>query len=260
MIRINPLFFIVLGITFIFGIAPQFLSVTAIAVIHEGAHAFCAYFCGCENLKFKIQPWGVCMTCDAIKNAKKELIIALAGPASNFFLLLFSGLIDSNEFYFANLFMLVINLLPVYPLDGGRILEAILKSEFSSDFVHIMLRVCSVIVTIIILISGSYLFYKTKINFSVLLIALFLSFSCDRDMCAKERKTISKAKHYLVEGSNSADIVLKMNGDKNNAVFDITDVSGRYIGSVTYKQIMESIALFGYEIKFDEILQKQLLY
>ncbi len=79
----------------------------------------------------------------------KELLITAAGPAVNFILaailILFVGLPDSQALFelhydfnglltlllFFNLVMGIFNLLPVFPMDGGRLLRAMLALRFS---------------------------------------------------------------------------------------------------------------------------------
>ena len=61
----------------------------------------------------------------------KKLIVAIAGPAINFFIilvLLFLGKHGKiiNNIIYSNLLILIFNLLPIYPLDGGRIVKSIL--------------------------------------------------------------------------------------------------------------------------------------
>ena len=260
MIRINPLFYIVAITASVFGLFKEFSMVFGIAVLHEAGHALCAKLFDVEGICFKIQPWGVCMNYKKIETTKKELLIALSGPLVNLFLLIIGSFLNSAEFFAANLFMLIINLLPVYPLDGGRMLNSVLKTEFDKETSGLILRIVSGIVVVILLVSGCILLLKTKINFSVLLASLFLILSGDR---IPENETISaftKIKHYAVNSEKEAKTALKILSRKKAVILDVIDDKGRYLGSLTSKQVMEEIAVYGYEIKFAEILQKQLLY
>ncbi len=90
-----------------------------------------------------------------LKNKKwGELIVALAGPISNFILMLIFLLLlaivnyfnISNEFIieilkiggFLNLFLGIFNLLPIVPLDGSKILFAILPKNISYKMSNFM--------------------------------------------------------------------------------------------------------------------------
>ena len=62
----------------------------------------------------------------------KKIFVALAGPLINLLLMFIIFYLNINEnmklqMIYANLILAVFNLLPVYPLDGGRILKELFK-------------------------------------------------------------------------------------------------------------------------------------
>ena len=259
MININPLFFIVLIIIWYLGLFPQYLSVLLVAILHESGHAITARILGVKNISFKIQPWGVCMRCENINDLKKEFKVSASGPLVNLFLMLISCIFNLPDFFTFNLFMFLINLLPVYPLDGGRMIKCILKQELTYGIAENLFRIISCLVTVLVLICGIVLLYKTEMNFSVLLIAIFLilSFDCENEG-DKKKAILQKNCHYSVNENENAREILKLS--RKNAIFDIYDNNNRYKGSLTYREIVEEIAQNGYGIKFKEILEKHLIY
>lgn len=260
MIRINPLFFIVFAIVCAVGLLPQFMTVFIVALLHESAHAISARLCGYKDVVFCIQPWGVCMKCKSYDNPFKEFIITSAGPVINLLLLIAGGIFRAQELCVANLFMLVINLLPVYPLDGGRILKTMLVTELGASRSEVVMKCVSVTITVAMFICGCFLLYRTGLNFSVLAASLFLCFTSDKVDSENNCEVLKKSVHYTVKSEQKADSILNRHIKKDRVIFDITDTSERYLGSVTYRQVLEEIAVCGYEIKFGEILEKQLLY
>lgn len=89
-----------------------------------------------------------------LRNPKKQMAwVALAGPAANFAMalgwLLFAILLGAthvNEAYphavaragvFVNVLMFVFNLVPIPPLDGGRILTSMLPHRYANKFARI---------------------------------------------------------------------------------------------------------------------------
>ena len=68
-------------------------------------------------------------------NPMEEIYIALAGPAVNVVLLfaamplVYMNIPGSLELAFINLIMGVFNLVPAYPMDGGRVLRALLSKK-----------------------------------------------------------------------------------------------------------------------------------
>ncbi len=93
----------------------------------------------------------------------EEICIALAGPAVNIVLLfasmpfLYMQVPGSFEFAFINLIMGVFNLVPAYPMDGGRVLRALLSIKLGRlKATEISLIIASIFASIFVII-GIYL-------------------------------------------------------------------------------------------------------
>ena len=113
-------------------------------LIHELAHAWTAKKLGYRVEKVYIDIFHGAAEIDLgyEKNYKDTLRIVSAGPLSNAVLvllgssLLFSGLLTEpltgfiTLFVIINLFLSLFNMLPIYPLDGGRITKAVLVNHF----------------------------------------------------------------------------------------------------------------------------------
>jgi stage IV sporulation protein FB len=135
-ISIHPLFFI-FGIYFaLTGKVFLFLNFTLTALIHEIGHSIAAERLGYKMNKITLMPYGTVVN-GAIEGLsyKDEIKIAIYGPLFNLMIcVVFTCLFWLiPEFYpylesvvFSNLCIFTINLLPAYPLDGGRILNAVL--------------------------------------------------------------------------------------------------------------------------------------
>lgn len=111
-------------------------------LLHELGHSFTAMHFGIGVHRILLMPIGGMAEFDAIpRQPRRELLITLAGPAVNFliagalwlYLRTQTGEIEDysiNEFTLqlcvVNLYMGCFNLLPAFPMDGGRILRALL--------------------------------------------------------------------------------------------------------------------------------------
>ena len=111
-------------------------------VLHEFGHSFTAMHFGIGVRRILLMPIGGMAEFESIpREPSRELLITLAGPAVNFViagaLWLVVGMADGPDYpativgfaqllLRANLMMGCFNLLPVFPMDGGRIFRALL--------------------------------------------------------------------------------------------------------------------------------------
>jgi len=115
-------------------------------VLHELGHALTARRYGVETREIVLYPFGGVARMDRIPPGKAELLIALAGPAVNLVLAALLGLAlvglsgDTPDaplaivtegtivwqLLYVNLSLFVFNLIPAFPMDGGRVLRAAL--------------------------------------------------------------------------------------------------------------------------------------
>jgi len=116
-------------------------------VLHELGHATMARRYGVRTSEIVLYPIGGIARLDRIPSGKAELLIALAGPAVNVVLaaMIFAGLQlmpvagprsaeevvtgapIAWQLLSANLTLFVFNLIPAFPMDGGRVLRATLS-------------------------------------------------------------------------------------------------------------------------------------
>lgn len=123
----------VMGVVFLVGV---FASV----LLHEFGHALTARRFGIRTRRIVLWPMGgVAQLEGDPRTPRQELLIALAGPAVNFVLAaglfvithVFSvgGLGLLHALMIANLTLGAFNLLPAFPMDGGRVLRAFLATR-----------------------------------------------------------------------------------------------------------------------------------
>ncbi len=116
-------------------------------VLHELGHSFTAMHYGIGVGRILLMPIGGMAEFSAIpREPRRELLITLAGPAVNFVIAgglwfvvrrlpdefrLYSvdGLV--YQLFYANIMMGCFNLLPAFPMDGGRILRATLATRMT---------------------------------------------------------------------------------------------------------------------------------
>ena len=141
LIRLHPLFLAV-GIWYaVTGELFLFFISAVVALQHECAHAFAAYKLGYKLNAVVLMPFGAVIDGD-LKGIsfKDEVFVALCGPLCNlitavFFVALWwfapTMYAFTDTAFYSSLSIAVINFLPAYPLDGGRILHCSLARWFS---------------------------------------------------------------------------------------------------------------------------------
>jgi Zn-dependent protease len=94
------------------------------------------------------------------ENPVEEIYIALAGPAVNLLLfllaipLVYMGMPGGFEFALINFVMGVFNLVPAYPMDGGRVLKAALSLKMGNrKATEISLRIASIFALAFVIIG-----------------------------------------------------------------------------------------------------------
>jgi len=107
-------------------------------VAHELGHAFCARAFGCETKRVVITPLGGYAEIDVeqFEGTEAEYYISAAGPFVNFAI---AGMLIPFAFFnvehtrylmMLNAAIALFNLIPAYPLDGGRMLRCLLTKKF----------------------------------------------------------------------------------------------------------------------------------
>lgn len=115
------------------------LSLFGCVVLHELGHALTAQYFGIRTRDIVLYPFGGVASLMAEARPKAELFITIAGPLVNIVLatILFPfsdpmAFVDDRpvsyitRVFIANVILFVFNMIPAFPMDGGRILRACL--------------------------------------------------------------------------------------------------------------------------------------
>lgn len=141
-------FLLIIAIVASLEMALATVIVLSIVLLHELGHSLAARRFGIDVLKISIYPFGGMAHMAMIpERPREELIVALAGPLTNFVLAL-PGVLVLTIFGFGrasiadaplvsiawywtwvNLVLGGFNLLPAFPMDGGRVLRALLVDK-----------------------------------------------------------------------------------------------------------------------------------
>ncbi|WP_114497105.1 M50 family metallopeptidase [Fontibacillus phaseoli] len=135
-ISFHPLFVLIMLASVFTGHFLELLALFAIVFVHELGHVACARLFGITVLSVQMLPFGgvAVMEDTGHLTAGREVAIALAGPAQNLLLIGISWLLYAagiwegpffSYFVQSNLLIALFNLLPILPLDGGKVCQAL---------------------------------------------------------------------------------------------------------------------------------------
>lgn len=173
-------------LSYTFGSQMTFFISFGVVLIHELSHLLASLVVGVEVKSVVILPFGMTLRLsqDIVRHPKKEIIIAFFGPLSNIIMLVIShfykNYVDNLNFLLfiiVNWSVLILNLIPVPPLDGGRILRAILIKNSGLMSASKIVQKISKIFIVIICVTGIFVLIMTRGNPSLCIIGAFLIFS-----------------------------------------------------------------------------------
>lgn len=135
-VRIHFLFWIVILWAVAMGRFLEIVTLFVLVIIHEMGHVTSAWSLGWRIRTLELLPFGGVVKTDEWESVPvhEELIVALAGPFHNVMMILaaaffaWTGWWDeewTRYFIHLNAILIGFNLLPIYPLDGGRVMQAL---------------------------------------------------------------------------------------------------------------------------------------
>lgn len=142
------------------------------AAIHEGAHILAVRLCRGKLQSIEIGPFGARIAIGPMYPGA-EALCALAGPASGLLMLLFARWLP-----YAALFAFLqalFNLLPLYPLDGGRALRCFLEIVVGAERAEKISKGCDALVLMLLFAAGMYACIRCRFHSISLILPLLLT-------------------------------------------------------------------------------------
>ncbi|MFN9319593.1 MAG: site-2 protease family protein, partial [Chitinophagales bacterium] len=209
------------------------MSIFLTVLLHELGHALAAKRYKINTKRITLLPIGGLAELESIpEKPNEELVVALAGPMVNLgFAILTSliielpsienmagmltGGINSHNFFLnfflVNLWLVVFNLIPAFPMDGGRVLRALLAFRLRREKATLIAARIGQFIAIIFIFLG---FSSSPF---LILIGVFILFGAQAE--ANYTKTNSVLSHFTIQDVMMREFIsLKSSEPVKNAV------------------------------------------
>ena len=178
---INPLTVAFFVICYLSGKTHFFVISYLSMLLHELGHMAAAMYIGLEPSHISLHPFGVNLK---LKNSiactlLDDIILYLSGPLINLLLAMFFAFLYKPRYLYdygfaVNIMLFILNMLPVYPLDGGAVTRKILNNLFGEKSGSSIMKIFSLFIAIVVLGLGIFIVFKTGYNYSCLFISVLM--------------------------------------------------------------------------------------
>ncbi len=283
MIKITRFFYIhilllpLIAVSFFVGSPTTFFITYGIVLVHELFHLFAALILRVPVYSIILMPFGMTLRVSPhlIKEPKKEAAIAAAGPFSNLLMLVFSTFFFSPDnlnlmlFQIANTAIFLLNLLPIPPLDGGRMLRALAIHQFGLIPGAKIMRRLSFVLLALLAAAGIIFLIYFRGNPSLIMISAFLCYSLVSEkrnsdilsmrMMIYEKETLRRGgfiptKHVTLHKSAPAKKVFRKLNFSSFYLITVLDDDLSVVALLTESDIIRAITKKGYAISLAQCL------
>ncbi len=176
-IVVHPLLYLFIFLFLIAGRIKYLLLFMTLILMHELGHFLTAKCCGWETDRIELYPYGGISKFQVPVNVSiaVEFLVLVMGPVSQIVAYhVFSYILPVpllEPFYRYHIFLLGFNLLPIYPLDGGRLLHLIFCKYLSFWKSFLLTKYLSYL--FLFLLGIIVLFYHSPFFLGVLILLVF---------------------------------------------------------------------------------------
>ena len=255
------------------------LALFVCVVAHEFGHALAARRYGIQTNDITLLPIGGVSSLERIPDdPRQELMVALAGPAVSVAIaaaLLLAAWITGatghltqigpwgnvpfiEQLLLANVMLVIFNLLPAFPMDGGRIFRSLLARRM--DYARATRIAANVGQGMALLFAGLGLFG----NPVLFVIALFVWIGAGQEAAMAELKsvlsgiavsrvTITDFSTISSSDTLSRPVELMLHGTQQD--FPVVD-DGRLVGILTRKELLSGLSKSGPDMPVSQVMRK----
>ena len=280
-VKVNILLVIIFFVGAVMGYIKELAVLFVLVSIHETFHVITAKYYGISVTSIEFMPFGGVARMESISHVEPstEVIIALAGPWANFMLTLcvllleYFGVVPFQKLKFfinANLMLGFFNLYPALPLDGGRILRAVLSTRMGTKAADTICITIGKITGAVLIFLYFYLFFgRITNNPSILLIGFFIFILAGRqqsttvlmaleDVVRKKKKLARhgaiRVHEIALSQSTPVKKVLDRFGVNRYHIVLVLDSNLNMVGYLSEYEILDLVMQYGLDLSLGKLL------
>lgn len=281
-LEMDILFVFAVAIAATTGILSQYLLAFAAAFLHELAHVATAGWIGEKTRQIRILAVGMNAEIeDRVCNKYERIAIYCSGPVFNGLIAVTLLLLDTyylcisdnmRFFVWMNMYLAMFNMLPILPLDGGKIFREILWGRIGIYAAQRNVKRTSFILAWIVTVVGAIQLYITSNNFSLLIIGLYIFFALKsgngeagfmniRNIVYRRSRLMKKGIYsardlVVMKWVRMGEIIKEMDFDQFH-IIHVLDEDLRVIKTYSEQEIIDSMLNSEEDMTFEELIERK---
>lgn len=279
-LSVNMLLIVLVIIAWLAGNLVEYVLTLAFIIAHEALHMAAAKLAGGNIHAVRFLPVGLNAEVDTACCSKAgRLLIYAAGPSFNFLcailIQIFMVQVNINTriawlALFINLYLGIFNLLPIIPLDGGKIAMELFSGRFGAFKAGKCLRGISVFISIGITVAGLVSFICNRSNISLIVIGIYIlmcirknkeetAFMNIKSLLFRKSRVLRKGIYpvreiVVLKQVKLSDVIKAMDYIDRFHIINVLDDNMRVIKVMTEQELLEAIMENTPDTTFDNLV------
>lgn len=279
-VTFNLLLLVFAGAAALAGYLREYLQALFFISVHEAGHISVGVLMRAQLCNIRLLPVGLNAEINmAYSTRRQRMAMFFAGPCTSFilalsFLFLYNNCYQQDFFLggiYTNFYLGVFNLIPVLPMDGGRIVQELLAARLGTVRTGKLMKLVSeVLSAVIILVGAAGLFYsRWGVSLMVIGVYFFMCIGTSREETAfmniksllfRKSRVIRKGIYPVREivalkHMKLAEVIKALDYVDRFHIINILDEDLRVIKVMTEQEILEAILVNTADTTFDNLMQ-----